>query len=405
MLNAIETYLALRRATGFAMSTAECLLKSFAAFAAERGQTHVVSQTAIDWAALGPTVAQRDARLRAVCRFVRHVQVEDIGHKLPPANHFGARKRRRTPHIYTTDEIGRLIEAALRLRPMGRLRPYTYSTLIALLSATGLRISEALKLTIADVTSDGLLIRETKFRKTRLVPLHDTAVAGLQRYLDRRGPGSDDDPVFIDKRGRPLRYIAVKETFDRLVIKAASPKQRSVARVCTICDTPSRCVRCRPARQDEAGAARIWRRSRPTWVTSTSTRPIGTWRRPPTSCATSPGWRGVPLQREATMCCLQLAKPSPAAPKAHLFPHGRPPALCGSGAGNGQYEATFYRCFRRRTGRPLLHHGKRVRITRLLAAPALPAYRSTGIGCPVRFREGSTERTRYWHLKSAEDFQ
>jgi hypothetical protein len=49
MLNAIETYLALRRATGFAMSNAEYLLKSFAAFAAERGQTHVVSQTAIDW--------------------------------------------------------------------------------------------------------------------------------------------------------------------------------------------------------------------------------------------------------------------------------------------------------------------------------------------------------------------
>ena len=122
MLNAIETYLALRRATGFAMSTAECLLKSFAAFAAERGQTHVVSQTAIDWAALGPTVAQRDARLRAVCRFVRHVQVEDVGHTLPPANHFGACNRRRTPHIYTTDEIGRLIEAALRLRPMRGLR-------------------------------------------------------------------------------------------------------------------------------------------------------------------------------------------------------------------------------------------------------------------------------------------
>src|SRR5712671_1510463 len=133
MLKAIEAYLDLRRATGFAMSNAECLLKSFAAFAAERGQTHVHAQTAIDWAALGPSVAQRDARLRAVCRFVRHVQVEDLGHKLPPANHFGACNRRRTPHIYTTDEIGRLIEAALRLRPMGGLRPYTYSTLIALL--------------------------------------------------------------------------------------------------------------------------------------------------------------------------------------------------------------------------------------------------------------------------------
>ena len=229
MLNAIQTYLALRRATGFAMSNAEYLLKSFAVFAAERGQTHVQTQTAIDWASLGPTVAQRDARLRAVCRFVHHVQVEDANHEQPPANHFGARKRRRPPHVYTPDEIGRLVEAALRLRPMGGLRPHTYATLIALLSATGLRISEALKLTIADVTVDGLLIRETKFRKTRLVPLHDTAAAGLRRYLARRGPGSDDDPVFVNKRGRALRYIAVKETFDGLVGKAGI-KSRSARR-------------------------------------------------------------------------------------------------------------------------------------------------------------------------------
>ena len=89
--------------------------------------------------------------------------------------------------------------------------------MIALLSVTGLRISEALKLTVADVTRDGLLIRETKFRKTRLVPLHDTAVAGLKRYLARRRPRSEADPVFVDARGLPLRYIAVKETFDRLV--------------------------------------------------------------------------------------------------------------------------------------------------------------------------------------------
>lgn len=220
MLTTIEAYLTLRRATGFAMSNAEYLLKSFAAFAAGRGQTHVHSQTAIDWATLGPSVAQRDARLKAVCRFVRHVRVDDARHELPPANHFGARKTRRPPHIYSAQEIDHLIEAALRLRPKGGLRPLTYATLIALLSATGLRISEALKLTVADVTGDGLLIRETKFRKTRLVPLHDTAAAGLQRYLARRRPRTDDDPMFIGKRGGPLRYIAVKETFDRLVSKA-----------------------------------------------------------------------------------------------------------------------------------------------------------------------------------------
>lgn len=146
--------------------------------------------------------------------------MEDVGHELPPADHFRARKRRRTPHIYTTGEIGGLIEAGLQLRPMRGMCPRTQAALIALLSATGLRISEALKLTIADVTRDGLLIRETKFRKTRLVPLHDTATVGLRRYLDHRGPGSEDAPVFIDTRGRQLRYIAVKETFDAMVDKA-----------------------------------------------------------------------------------------------------------------------------------------------------------------------------------------
>ena len=220
MLNAIETYLALRRTAGFAMQNAECLLKGFASFAAERGQTHVHAQTAIDWAALVPSVAQRDARLKAVCRFARHVRVEDARHGTPPANYFGARKTRRPPHIYAAEEIGRLIEAALRLGPKGSLRSLTYATLIALLSATGLRISEALKLTVADVTNDGLLIRETKFRKTRLVPLHDTAAAGLKRYLRRRRPRSDDDPVFADACGQHLRYLAVRDTFNRLVGEA-----------------------------------------------------------------------------------------------------------------------------------------------------------------------------------------
>jgi integrase len=217
MLKAIEAYLALRRATGFAMLNAEYLLKSFAVFATERGEKQVHTQTAIDWAARGPSVAQRDARLKAVCRFVRHVRVEDARHDAA-GNHFGPQTQR-SPHIYSAAEIDRLNKAALRLR-QGGLRSLTYATLIALLSATGLRISEALKLTVADVTRDGLLIRETKFRKTRLVPLHDTAVAGLKRYLARRRPRSEADPVFVDARGLPLRYIAVKETFGRLVARA-----------------------------------------------------------------------------------------------------------------------------------------------------------------------------------------
>jgi integrase len=137
MLNTVEAYLRLRRAAGFDMTMAEYLLKSFAGFATDRGDTHVHAQSAIDWAALGPSVAQRDARLKAVCRFVRFIRVEDGRHEVPPANHFGARKKRRPPHIYSADEINRLIEAALRIRPASGLRPQTYATLIALLAVTG----------------------------------------------------------------------------------------------------------------------------------------------------------------------------------------------------------------------------------------------------------------------------
>ena len=140
MLNTVEAYLRLRRAAGFDMTMAEYLLKSFAGFATDRGDTHVHAQSAIDWAALGPSVAQRDARLKAVCRFVRFIRVEDGRHEVPPANHFGARKQRRPPHIYSADEINRLVEAALRIRPASGLRPQTYATLIALLAVTGLRI-------------------------------------------------------------------------------------------------------------------------------------------------------------------------------------------------------------------------------------------------------------------------
>jgi integrase/recombinase XerD len=87
-----------------------------------------------------------------------------------------------------------------------------------LLTATGIRISEALALRFDDVTDDGLLIWRTKFKKSRLVPLHETAVTGLRQYLARRRRvPSEDDHLFISLRGQALRYDTVHETFCKLV--------------------------------------------------------------------------------------------------------------------------------------------------------------------------------------------
>jgi len=221
MIRAIESYLAVRRSAGFALSNTEYLLHNFARFATERGETHVRTATAIDWATRSRSVAQRDTRLRTVCRFARYMRAEDARHELPPADHFGYRKTRRVPRIYSEIEICRLMEAALQLGPAGSLRRQTYVTLIGLLAATGLRISEALGLCFSDVTPNGLLIRDTKFRKTRMVPLHHSTGAALDRYLTRRRRTcSNADHVFIRDDGRTLPYREVHATF-RTLLKTA----------------------------------------------------------------------------------------------------------------------------------------------------------------------------------------
>lgn len=221
MMAAINEYLVLRRGAGFVLSNAQYLLRSFSAFAADRQQPFIRAATVIDWASRAPSSAQRHTRYQTVRQFAEYMHLEDHRHDLPSPNHFGPRKTRRVPRIYTAAEINRLILAATQLSAGDNLRPQTYATLISLLVATGLRISEALHLYYGDVTPDGLLIRKTKFQKTRLVPLHETAVAELGRYLAQRGTAYlDSDPVFADNNGQPLKYATVYRIFGRLAQSA-----------------------------------------------------------------------------------------------------------------------------------------------------------------------------------------
>jgi integrase/recombinase XerD len=134
----------------------------------------VVTQTAIVWAAQGASEPQRQNRLSVGIRFTRFSHAEDPRHEVPPARLFCGQRRQRAPYLWSDEDLQALLVQTARLGPPGSLRPYPYSTLLALLAVTGLRISEALALRFKDVTPDGLVIRETKFRKSRLVPLHET---------------------------------------------------------------------------------------------------------------------------------------------------------------------------------------------------------------------------------------
>jgi integrase len=211
----ISRYVELHRELGFSFRLQEYMLRSFARFAEGRGDDFVRTCTALAWAKDAPSVEQRRERLAFVRRFARRMQIEDERYELPPARAFGrVARRRRVPHIYTHHEIRRLLDAASRLGPIGSGRADVHVALFALLSCTGLRISEALALRLDDVTADGLAIRNTKFRKSRLVPLHPTARKGLESYLAlRHRRCAIDKSVFLSLWDKGLSYSRVNAVF------------------------------------------------------------------------------------------------------------------------------------------------------------------------------------------------
>jgi integrase len=133
------------------------------------------------------------------------LRAENAKHEVP-VNLFAERASRPVPYIYTQDELARILDAAgqLRRQKPNPLRRQLYVMLFGLIAVTGLRVSEALDLRFDEVLAGGILhIRDTKFGKSWLVPLHETVVAALERYLDRRRRfAGSDDHLFPSTRGR-----------------------------------------------------------------------------------------------------------------------------------------------------------------------------------------------------------
>ena len=225
LTQAVTSYIAVRRATGFAFRSEGSLLQSFAAFSDSAGKQYVSSETAIEWAGSAASLGQRARRLGQVIRFARYIRAEDQHHEIPPTV-FGSENRPRpVPYIFSRDDIQSIIRAASELGKRNTFRGHTYSTFFALLACTGLRVSEAIHLCFEDITADGLVIRCSKFRKSRLVPLHETTQTALERYLQRRRAYTPlDDHVFVSLRRRALLLHDAETAFHDIVEKVGFPR-------------------------------------------------------------------------------------------------------------------------------------------------------------------------------------
>lgn len=210
----VDDYLAERRRLGFHLRSRDTFLAGFACFVASRRHRGPLTvELMTDWVRQGKcgrgspgTWARRLAKLR---HFIRYLKQFEPDTEVPDELIFGPEPGRVAPHIYREEEIVKLLTAARNLGPLGSIRPATFETLFGLMASTGLRISEAIHLRDADVDlKHGMLtVRQTKFAKSRQLPLHQSTVAALARYRRQRArhvSTTADSPFLISSRGQRL---------------------------------------------------------------------------------------------------------------------------------------------------------------------------------------------------------
>ena len=220
----LEDYLTLRRALGCKLTRAERDLRAFLEYLGHRQQSTLTAEAAADWVTQARHgSAAPGLAMEAVRGFAAFAHAHDPAHEIPPPGLFPRQRTRTVPYLYSPADIAALQDAAGQLR--GTLRAATYTTLIALLAVTGLRIGEAIALDDSDIdTREGMLIvRQDKAQSFRLVPLHPTTLAALAGYRHRRDQAFPDraaTAVLVSRTGDRLTYNAVHKAFTRLAAAA-----------------------------------------------------------------------------------------------------------------------------------------------------------------------------------------
>jgi integrase/recombinase XerD len=225
---AVEEYLSTRRALGFQLNYAALMLRDFARFVAEQNSAHLTAELAVKWACT-PAHAQPcqwSRRLGVIRRFARYHSASDPRTEIPAKALLPFPYVRKDPYIYTARDIAALTQAARELPCRRGIVPQTYSTLIPLLAVTGLRVGEAIGLDRCDFDRrDGtLLVRQTKFRKSRLVPIHPSTAAAIEAYCTRtKTIFPRVTSLFISARGKRLDPSTLFANFRLLLARCGLP--------------------------------------------------------------------------------------------------------------------------------------------------------------------------------------
>ena len=216
----VQEYLYLRRSLGFKLIDTEYILRLFLVFMQHEHETHIKTEAVLRWVHSCETVSlpTRSSRFTVVRKFAQYAHALDAKHEVPPYRLLTYRTERHNPHIYSDSEVLRLLKACLALRPGKGLCPFTYYTILGLLAVTGMRISEATSLMRDDVDllAGIITIRETKFNKTRCIPVQKSTIRVLGGYARRRDeiyPKTEPSAFFLSDSGAALTSAVLRGMF------------------------------------------------------------------------------------------------------------------------------------------------------------------------------------------------
>ena len=222
----LDEYLATRRALGARLDLSGRLLARFVAFLAQHEAPFITTELALQWATepRDAQPAQWSNRLGMARGFAGYANGVDGRHEVPPQGLLPDRYRRRQPYLFSAKEIDDLIAAAQRLSGNSGLRPLTYAAILGTLAVTGMRMSEALNLDRDDVDlAHGVLtVRNSKFAKSRQIPVHASTRQALSDYAARRDrlcPTPCAPAFFLAERGPRITQWALRWTFAKLSIQ------------------------------------------------------------------------------------------------------------------------------------------------------------------------------------------
>jgi integrase/recombinase XerD len=233
--SALDDYLTIRRSLGFKLERNGRLLPQFIDFLERAGAHTIRTDLALAWAKRPANGHPRwwAERMSLVRGFARHVQAFDPCTEVPPRDLLPGCKRRAIPYLYSDAEVMALMEAARVVR--SPLRAATYETLIGLLAVTGMRVGEAIRLDRDDLdcANGVLLVRDSKFGKSREVPLHSSTLKALETYArvrDDRCPAPKTTALFVTAMGTRLVYKNFHPVFQRLVRRAGLQRRSPLCR-------------------------------------------------------------------------------------------------------------------------------------------------------------------------------